>query len=142
LLAGILRYIAILHDAGLVAEGRLLGVLLEFERDSYGESQSSAVRCVGVLPSHIYRGYILSTGVLPPNIYELVCSPSSSIISHRAESSSANWRTYRSTGSDKCLATLTVPGMIFQQWTNITSDIMGTLNPPHGSSTLTNPPQS
>ncbi|CUS10646.1 unnamed protein product [Tuber aestivum] len=33
---------------------------------------------------------------------------------------STNW----STGSDRCLATLTVPGMILQQWTNITSDIM------------------
>ncbi|PWW79874.1 hypothetical protein C7212DRAFT_349542 [Tuber magnatum] len=31
-----------------------------------------------------------------------------------------NW----SIGSDRCIPTLTVPGMILQQWTNITSDIM------------------
>ena len=125
MLIGILRYIAILHDAGLVVEGGLLGILLEFERDSYGESQSFVVCCVGVLPSHIYWGSVLSTGVLSPSIYELVCSPPSSVFFHGDESSSTNERTYRSTGSDRCLATLTVPGMIFQQWTNITSDIMG-----------------
>lgn len=45
---------------------------------------------------------------------------------------STNW----STGSDKCLATLTVPGMIFQQWTNITSDIMVLIVPLFTISTL------
>ncbi|RPB06099.1 hypothetical protein L873DRAFT_1661059 [Choiromyces venosus 120613-1] len=45
---------------------------------------------------------------------------------------SLNW----STDSDRCLATLTVPGMIFQQWTNITSDIMVLIVPLFTISTL------
>lgn len=45
---------------------------------------------------------------------------------------STNW----STGLDKCLATLTVPGMIFQQWTNITSDMMVLVVPIFTISTL------
>ncbi|KAG0642193.1 hypothetical protein HOY80DRAFT_951852 [Tuber brumale] len=45
---------------------------------------------------------------------------------------STNW----SIGSDKCLATLTVPGMILQQWTNITSDIMVLIIPLFTISTL------
>ncbi|CAZ79723.1 unnamed protein product [Tuber melanosporum] len=45
---------------------------------------------------------------------------------------STNW----STGSDRCLATLTVPGMILQQWTNITSDIMVLIVPLFTISTL------